>query len=239
MDNTIVQFSNAEFGNVRGLLIDGVPWFVGKDVAAALGYSNSRKALKDHVPDKYKKDGVTIRDPIGREQKPVLINEAGLYKLVMRSQLENAEKFSDWVCEDVLPSIRKTGSYSVKNEPRWLETRQNTKTSHKPFTAAIKLMIDYLKQFGEFHKEGYVYGHITNIVQNACDIVKGQRDSSPVANLNKCDQCQNMIATLILNIIARRQAKSLSEFVSLILVQLNNLNNLLGGMPAALLSEGA
>lgn len=239
MDNTIVQFSNAEFGNVRGLLIDGVPWFVGKDVAAALGYSNSRKALKDHVPDKYKKDGVTIRDPIGREQKPVLINEAGLYKLVMRSQLENAEKFSDWVCEDVLPSIRKTGTYSVKNEPRWLETRQNTKTSHKPFTAAIKLMIDYLKQFGEFHKEGYVYGHITNIVQNACDIVKGQRDSSPVANLNKCDQCQNMIATLILNIIARRQAKSLSEFVSLILVQLNNLNNLLGGMPVALLSEGA
>lgn len=238
-DNALTIFKSAEFGSVRAMLIDGEPWFVGKDVATALGYSNSRKALKDHVPDKYKKADVTIRDVssngVEQRRNVTLINEAGLYKLVMRSELESAEEFSDWVCEGVLPSIRKTGSYSIQDDPRWLETRNNTKASHKPFTYAIKLMLDYLKQFGEYHKEGYVYGHITNIVQNACGIIRGQRDSSPVANLNKCDLCQNMVATLILNVIAQRQAQSLSEFVSIILSQLNNLNNLLGGMPVALL----
>ena len=237
MNNTIVQFSNAEFGNIRGLLIDGAPWFIGKDVAEALGYTDTDQALRIHVDSE---DKLTRKiNGAGQRRNMSLINESGLYSLILRSNLESAKKFKRWVTAEVLPDIRKTGSYSVQNEPRWFETRQNTKTSHKPFTAAIKLMIDYLKQFGEFHKEGYVYGHITNIVQNAGVIVKGQRDSSPVANLNKCDQCQNMIATLILNLIARRQAKSLSEFVSLILVQLNNLNNLLGGIPVALLAEGA
>lgn len=227
MGNKIVKFSNEKFGNVRVILINDTPWFVGKDVATALGYTNPRKALKDHVPDKYKRRE-RIVTPSGT-QTTTLINEAGMYKLVMRSKLESAEEFSDWVCEDVLTSIRKTGSYSVQDDPRWAQTRQNTKISHKPFTAAIKLMIEYLKQFGEVHKEGYVYGHITNIVQNACDIIKGQRDSSPVANLNKCDQYQAMVANLILNIIAHRKAKSLSEFVSIILLQLNNVNNLLCG----------
>ena len=231
--NDLKIFENPEFGSIRTVMINNEPWFVGKDVATALGYTNPQKALRDHVPDKYKR-GERIVTPSGT-QMTTLINEAGMYKLVMRSRLESAEEFSDWVCEDVLTSIRKTGSYSVQDEPRWLETRNNTKISHKPFTAAIKLMIDYLKQFGEYHKEGYVYGHITNVVQNACGILKGQRDSSSVADLNKCDQCQNMIATLILNIIAHRQAKSLSEFVSLILLQLNNLNNLLGGVPVGLL----
>ena len=225
-NNALINFSNAEFGNVRAMLIDGEPWFVGKDVAKALGYKNPRDALKNHVPDKYKKDGVAIRDSIGREQKPVLINEAGLYKLVMRSKLENAEKFSDWVCEDVLPSIRKTGSYSVQDDPRWSQTRQNTKISHKPFNAAIKLMIDYLESHGKRYDERIVCGHITNIVQNACDIV----------NLNKCDMCQNMIAGLILNIIARRQAKNLEDFDTQILLQLSNLNNLLCGQPVFMLN---
>ena len=71
-------FENAEFGSVRSMVLDGSPWFVGKDVAEILGYSNSRKALLDHVDDEDKRDGVTIRDAIGREQTPILINEAGL-----------------------------------------------------------------------------------------------------------------------------------------------------------------
>ena len=82
MNNELVTFNNEEFGSVRGMTIDNEPWFVGKDVAKALGYSNPRKALLDHVEIDDKQDGVTIRDSIGREQKPVIINESGLYSLI-------------------------------------------------------------------------------------------------------------------------------------------------------------
>ena len=109
--NEIQLFSNPEFGNVRVIDINGEPWFVAADVANALGYSNTSDAVSRHVPDKYKKDGIGIRDTIGREQFPTLINEAGMYELVLRSKLPNAEKFSDWACEEVLPAIRKHGAY--------------------------------------------------------------------------------------------------------------------------------
>ncbi len=102
-------FDNPEFGKVRVVTIDDEPWLVGKDVATALGYANPRDALKKHVPDRFKRVS-QIATP-GGLQDTVVINEAGMYKLVMRSKLPNAEKFSDWTCEEVLPSIRKTGSY--------------------------------------------------------------------------------------------------------------------------------
>ena len=112
--STAVQFfESPEFGGVRVVELEGEIYFVGRDVATALGYSNPRDALAKHVPDKFKKDGVAIHDSIGREQFPILISEAGMYKLVFKSKLPNAEKFSDWVCEDVIPSIRKTGSYTL------------------------------------------------------------------------------------------------------------------------------
>lgn len=104
-------FQNAEFGSVRTADINGVPYFVGKDVAEILGYSNTRKALLDHVDEEDKTDGVTIRDSIGREQAPVLINESGLYSLILSSKLPNAKKFKRWVTSEVLPAIRKTGGY--------------------------------------------------------------------------------------------------------------------------------
>ena len=107
-------FNHPQFGNLRSVLIDGEPFFIGKDVAAALGYSNTKQAIIDHVPDKFKKEGVTIRDHLGGINSPVLINEAGLYKLVMRSKMPKAEEFSDWACGEVLPSIRKYGFYSEK-----------------------------------------------------------------------------------------------------------------------------
>ena len=86
-------FQNAEFGSVRTAAINGEPFFVGRDVAEILGYSNTRKALTDHVDDEDKLDGVTIRDSIGREQSPVFINESGLYSLILRSQLPKARQF--------------------------------------------------------------------------------------------------------------------------------------------------
>ena len=78
---------------------------------------NSRKALKDHVDEEDKKDGVTIRDSIGREQQPTLINESGLYSLILSSKMPKAKKFKHWVTSEVLPAIRKTGSYQIPQTP--------------------------------------------------------------------------------------------------------------------------
>lgn len=111
-----VQLFNFENHEVRSLLINSEPWFIGKDVADVLGYSNVNDALKKHVDkeDKCKRDEIAIRDAIGRNQKPVLINESGLYSLVLSSKLPSAKKFKRWVTSEVLPTLRKTGQYQVK-----------------------------------------------------------------------------------------------------------------------------
>ena len=102
-------FKNDEFGEIRTVTIDNEPWFVGKDVAAALGYTNSRKALSDHVETEDK--GVTKRDTLGGEQVLAIINESGLYALIFGSKMKSAKRFKHWVTSEVLPSIRKTGGY--------------------------------------------------------------------------------------------------------------------------------
>lgn len=109
MKNKMQVFQNAEFGNLRTVRIDGEPWFVGKDVAVALGYSNPRKALLDHVDAEDK--GVTKCDTLGGRQDLNIINESGLYSLILSSKLESAKRFKHWVTSEVLPSIRKHGAY--------------------------------------------------------------------------------------------------------------------------------
>ena len=106
---------NFENSEVRTLTIENEPYFVGKDVATVLGYSNPRKALLDHIDEEDKLDGVTIRDSIGREQKPVVINESGLYSLILSSKLPTAKKFKRWVTSEVLPAIRQNGYYTSHN----------------------------------------------------------------------------------------------------------------------------
>lgn len=113
--NQLEIFKNREFGEIRTVVIDGEPWFVGKDIAEVLGYSNSRKAILDHVDDEDKMDGVTIRDAIGRDQAAVVINESGVYALIFGSKLASAKRFKHWVTSEVLPQIRKNGSYQ-----KWL-----------------------------------------------------------------------------------------------------------------------
>lgn len=115
MEAKVTVFNNEEFGDVRTIMIGNEPWFVGRDVANILGYSNSRQAISTHVDDEDKKDGVTVCDSIGREQKPVLINESGLYSLIFGSKLESAIKFKNWVTKEVLPCIRKNGIYATDN----------------------------------------------------------------------------------------------------------------------------
>ena len=115
MENKIKVFDNPTFGKIRTVAINGEPYFVGKDVAMVLEYTNPKKAIRDHVDDDDKISGVTICDSIGREQTPTLINESGLYSLILSSKLPKAKKFKRWVTAEVLPSIRKTGGYGVDN----------------------------------------------------------------------------------------------------------------------------
>lgn len=117
--NEIQIFNNSEFGQVRSLVINGEPWLVGKDVTKALGYDNPSKAIRDHVEEEDKRVGVQnvtpyIIDSLGRKQHPTFINESGLYALVFGSKLPSAKKFKRWVTSEVLPALRKTGQYQVK-----------------------------------------------------------------------------------------------------------------------------
>lgn len=108
-------FSNEEFGQIRTLTINGEPWMVGKDVAVALGYENSRKAIADHIDDEDKQ--IIQRSQNGTLEIPnrgmTIINESGLYSLIFGSKLEGAKRFKRWVTSEVLPAIRKSGSYSA------------------------------------------------------------------------------------------------------------------------------
>ena len=115
--NQFEIFKNREFGEIRTVVINAEPWFVGKDIAEVLGYSNSRKAILDHVDDEDKIDGVTIRDSIGRDQAAVVINESGLYALIFGSKMASAKRFKHWVTSEVLPQIRKNGSYQKRLTP--------------------------------------------------------------------------------------------------------------------------
>lgn len=134
MANEMIRvFENEEFGRVRTVLIDGEPWFVGKDVALVLGYSKPLDAIARHVDeDDSVKHGLT--DNLGRNQETILINESGLYSLILLSKLPNAKKFKRWVTSEVLPSIRKTGAYQlmdsymiddpVQRAKRWIEEQE-------------------------------------------------------------------------------------------------------------------
>lgn len=104
-------FNNAEFGSVRSITVNGEPFFVAKDVTDILGYSNSRKAIGDHVDEEDK--GVTKCDTPGGVQDMVIINESGLYSLILSSKLPSAKRFKRWVTSEVLPAIRKHGVFAM------------------------------------------------------------------------------------------------------------------------------
>lgn len=112
--NELQIFNNEEFGSIRTLMIDDEPWFVGKDVATALGYSNPQKAVRNHVDEEDK--GVNEMGTPGGTQNITIINESGLYSLILSSKLESAKRFKHWVTSEVLPSIRKNGGYIAGQE---------------------------------------------------------------------------------------------------------------------------
>ena len=109
MNNQLIVFENPAFGKVRTVLIDGNPWFVGKDVAVILGYSNTSKALADHVDPEDKLNNESLSS-LG-QRGGWLINESGLYSLILSSRMPKAKQFKRWVTSEVLPCIRKHGVY--------------------------------------------------------------------------------------------------------------------------------
>lgn len=149
----IFEFDHTE---IRTVVKDNQPWFVGKDVAIVLGYSNTRDALQKHV-DVEDKD-VANRDTLGGNQSLVIINESGLYSLILKSQLPRAKQFKRWVTSEVLPSIRKQGAYLTEDviaktiqDPNYIlkiiqafsDAKQELKISHQ-IIGELKPKVDYL-----------------------------------------------------------------------------------------------
>jgi len=129
-------FKNEEFGQIRTCMMNGETYFVGKDVAQALGYVNSNKALIDHVDEE---DKLTSRIVMaGQNRQAIVINESGLYALILSSKLDSAKRFKRWVTGEVLPAIRKNGSYELERQNRILESRnallEEISAQQKPLT---------------------------------------------------------------------------------------------------------
>lgn len=119
-ENMIKTFTNESFGSLRTVCINGEPYFVGKDIATALGYSQPDKSIIRHV-DEDDRTKHTVTDRLGRKQETFVINESGLYGLILSSKLPKAKQFKHWVTSEVLPTIRKTGGY-VSNDDLFINT---------------------------------------------------------------------------------------------------------------------
>ena len=123
MQKHIQVFNNTEFGEIRTMEINGEPWFVGKDVATALGYSNPRDAMFRHV-DSEDKNTVAFHDGNKGNPNQTIINESGMYSLILGSKLDGAKRFKRWVTSEVLPSIRKSGAYATDSAAAEYKARE-------------------------------------------------------------------------------------------------------------------
>ena len=172
--NDLQIFNNEEFGEVRMTEIDGKPYFVATDVATALGYTNPRKAVNDHCK------GVTKRDTPTSSgvQSMSYINEGDLYRLIMKSKLPSAEKFERWVMDEVLPSIRKTGSYN------------------KPMTTS-----------GQIQLLAQGYTELEQEVNNIKDVVGELKDNAPLYSCD-IDEIQQHVKRRVVNILGGKQSEA-------------------------------
>jgi len=111
--NELQIFKKQEFGQIRTIVIDGEPWFVGKDVATSLGYAKPENAIANHVDDDDKTSTLIQGSGSNYKSKAIIINESGLYSLILSSKLPTAKQFKHWVTADILPTLRKTGKYEL------------------------------------------------------------------------------------------------------------------------------
>ena len=140
-------FKNKEFGQIRTCMVDGETYFVGKDVASALGYKNTKDALIRHV-DVDDKEWSGITTPLGTQQATI-INESGLYSLILSSKLDSAKRFKHWVTSEVLPAIRKNGRYELESKAKELQQQnrllESKNTLLEEITAYQKPLTDYAR----------------------------------------------------------------------------------------------
>lgn len=167
--NELQIFNNAEFGSVRTLAINGEPYFVGRDVAEILGYSNTRDALAKRVDDEDK--GVAKCDTLGGTQELVVINESGLYSLILSSKLPTAKRFKHWVTSEVLPSIRKHGVYAIDellaNPDTLISALQELKAERERAKALEQTVAVQHQQITEMKPKASYY----DVVLNCKDLV--------------------------------------------------------------------
>ena len=136
-------FKNKEFGQIRTCMVDGETYFVGKDVASGLGYKNTKNALMRHV-DEEDKLGARFTTS-GQNREMIVINESGLYSLILSSKLDSARRFKRWVTSEVLPAIRKNGRYELEQQNRVLESRnallEEITIQQKPLTDYARIIL--------------------------------------------------------------------------------------------------
>ena len=167
MSNELKIFNNDEFGEVRITTIDNEPYFVGKDIAVALGYKDTSDALKRHVDDEDKLTRCFTDS--GQSRQMIIINESGLYSLTLSSKLKSAKKFKRWITSEVLPTIRKTGGY-INNDEIFIETYlpfadSQTRILFKTTLETVRKQNDIIqKQKEEIeHKEDVIIGLVDEI----------------------------------------------------------------------------
>ena len=140
-------FKNEEFGQIRTCMVDGETYFVGRDVAIALGYKNSMEALKRHVDEEDK--AIVKHDTLQGKQQHTAINESGLYSLILSSKLEGARRFKRWVTSEVLPAIRKNGRYELEQQVVKVEEQKRELESRNAYLEDIsayqKPLTDYAR----------------------------------------------------------------------------------------------
>ena len=180
-----------EFGNLRTIEIDGEPWFVGKDVAAALGYTKERNALDKHVDkDDALKRGVT--DSMGRTQQMTIINESGLYSLIFSSKLPSAKEFKHWVTSEVLPSIRKNGAY-IRNQ----ENMTPAEIVARGLIAAQKIIEEREKEIVHLNNR---CGRLTQTIAEKQDVINAISRNVPAPTKR-----------MMLNRVMRRRSQELAQ----------------------------
>ena len=188
--NDLTTFTNPEFGQVRTVQIDGTPWLVGKDVAVALGYKNPRDAITRHVDAEDK--GVVKHDTPSGEQEMLIINESGLYSLILSSKMPKAKAFKRWVTSEVLPAIRKNGAYESFQAQQHIEQLEATNTRLNAAIQAVgtakQQLADVISLRNDFieHRDNYKarymqaktdYGRICDSLRQAEGLVtKAQAD---------------------------------------------------------------
>ena len=175
--NKLQIFKNNEFGEIRTVQLNNETYFVGKDIAEALGYTNSRKALSDHVADEDK--GVTKCDTLGGKQELAIINESALYALIFGSKLESAKRFKHWVTSEVLPAIRQTGQYQMQNlsdemKAILMHDEKIVKMDSRILNLEKNMVIDYGQQLV-----------LANLVSNTVIEILGGKESNAYREISK------------------------------------------------------